>query len=63
MWHVSSRSGEATLRTAIGLLSYYILWANLCVCSKSPRSTHRESKMSMGTGGGDMGEGQLTPGV
>ena len=50
-------------RQYIGLLSYYILWANLCVCSKSPRPTHRESKMSMGTGGGDMGEGQLTPGV
>jgi len=29
MWHVSSRSGVATLRTAIHLLLTYLLWVRL----------------------------------
>jgi len=35
MWHVSSRSGVATLRTAIHLLLTYLQWRNDGVAAAS----------------------------
>ena len=44
MWHVSSRSGVATLRTAIHLLLTYLLTAQLLhSCSVEDKSRHHPS--------------------